>query len=158
MWRKARLIISLLALACCLWWPCVGGCSESRTYQISESELQMLEQHLAALEANNNELLMLLSESDDGLTIAAEELTKLRQELSEAKKRLAESQTSLMQMQRDAEDARQSLQTANADLQSARESFRASERERDKTESRLRTQRNIWEVLCLIAVGVAAGK
>lgn len=158
MWRKVRPIIFLLALASCLCWPSHGGCSESRMYQISESELQTLETHLDALEANNETLMLLLSESDEGLTIAAEELTRLRRELSEAKKRLEESQTSLMQMQRDAEDARSSLARANADLQSARESFKQSERERDRIEGRLRTQRNIWEVLCLVAVGIAAGK
>lgn len=158
MWTKARPIISLLALVCCLWSPCVGGCSESRMYQISESELQTLEQHLIALEQNNETLTLLLSESDEGLTIAAEELTRLRQELTEAKKRLAESQKSLAQMQRDAESARKSLQTANDALKKASESFKQSERERDRIEGRLRTQRNIWEALFAVAVGVAVAR
>ena len=158
MWTKLRLIISLLALVSCLYCPCVGGCSESRTYTISETELTTLQNHLNALKANNDALTMLLSESDEGLTIAAEELTRLRRELSEAKKRLAESQTSLMQMRKDAEDARSLLAKANDELKRASESFKASERERDKIESRLRTQRNVWEALCAIAVGVAVAR
>lgn len=159
MWTRTRLCVLLvMSFFFFAFSPAVGGCSESRTYQISETELTTLSNNLAELRANNDALTMLLSESDEGLTIAAEELTKLRRELSEAKKRLEESQTSLMQMRKDAEDARSSLRTANAELQSARESFKASERERDRIEGRLRTQRNIWEVLCLVAVGIAAGK
>ena len=159
MWTRTRLCVLLvMSLSFCLFSPSAGGCSPSRTYTISEEELTTLSNNLAELRANNEALTMLLNESDSGLTIAAEELTKLRRELSEAKKRLEESQTSLMQMKRDAEDARSSLRIANAELQSARESFRQSERERDKIEGRLRTQRNVWEALFAVAVGVAVAR
>ena len=64
MWRKTRLCATaFLLLALCLCWPSVGGCSPNRTFEITENELQMLEQHLTALEANNNELLNLLAAS-----------------------------------------------------------------------------------------------
>jgi hypothetical protein len=50
------------------------------------------------------------------------------------------------------------LQTANEELRKASQSFKQYEKERDKTENRLRNQRNIWEVLCFVAVGVAAAR
>lgn len=151
MWRKVRLIIFLLALASCLWWPCVGGCSESRMYQISESELETLQNHLNALEANNNELLNLLAASTLDLNEAS-------QSLSASKKELETLQMQLTELQAETKSLSESLKTANEELMRASESFKQSERERDRIESRLRTQRNIWEVLCLVAVGVAAGK
>ena len=158
MWRKVRPIIFLSALAACLWWPCAGSCSESRMYQISESELTALEHHLNALEANNETLTLLLSESDEGLTIAAEELTRLRRELSEAKRALEESQKSLTQMKSDAEDARASLQTANAELQKALQSVEASEKEHRRRETQLERQRVLWQIIAVIVGGVAVAK
>ena len=159
MWTRTRLCVLLfISFFSFAFSPSAGGCSPSRMYQISEEELTTLQEHLSALEQNNAELMILLFESDSGLTIAAEELTRLRLELSEAKKRLEESQTSLMQMRKDAEDARNSLRIANAELQSARESFRQSEKERDRIEGRLRTQRNVWEALFAVAVGVAVAR
>lgn len=151
MWRKVRPIIFLSALACCLWWPSVGGCSESRTYQISETELTALQNHLDALQANNAELMSLLNES-------ALDLNKALSSLSESRNELEKLRSELNTLQAETKQLSESLRIANAELQSARESFKASERERDRIESRLRTQRNIWEVLCLVAVGIAAGK
>lgn len=148
MWRKVRLIIFLSALACCLWWPSVGGCSESRMYQISESELTALQNHLNALELNNSELLSLLNASGTDLSKASSSLNEQRNELTKLKNELTALQAETQRLS-------ESLQTANAELQSARESFKQSEKERDRIESRLRTQRNIWEALFAVAVGVA---
>ncbi len=152
MWRKIKLCaMVLLLLALCLCWPSVGGCSPSRTFEISESELLTLEQHLTALEANNNELLNLLAASTLDLNEASQSLSASRKELETLRMQLTELQAETKQL-----DA--SLKTANEELQRASESFKASERERDKIEGRLRTQRNIWEALFAVAVGVAVAK
>ncbi len=152
MWRKTRLYATaFLLLALCLCWPCAGGCSASRTFEISESELQMLEQHLNALEANNNELLNLLAASTLDLNEAS-------QSLSASKKELETLRAQLTALQAETKSLSESLKTANEELKRASESFKASERERDKIEGRLRTQRNIWEALFAVAVGVAIAK
>lgn len=152
MWRKTRLCaMAFLLLALCLYWPCVGGCSPSRTFEISESELEMLEQHLNALEENNNELLNLLNASTLDLNEASQSLSASKKELETLRMQLTELQAETKRLD-------ESLRTANAELQNARESFRKSEKERDKIEGRLRTQRNIWEALFAVAVGVAIAK
>ena len=152
MWRKTRLCATaFLLLALCWCWPSVGGCSPSRMYEISESELQMLEQHLNALEANNNELLNLLAASTLDLNEASQSLSASRKELETLRMQLTE-------LQAETKSLSESLKTANEELKRASESFKASERERDKIEGRLRTQRNIWEALFAVAVGVTVAK
>ena len=152
MWRKTRLCaMAFLLLALCVCWPCVGGCSPSRTFEISESELLTLEQHLNALEANNNELLNLLNASTLDLNEAS-------QSLSASKKELETLRMQLTELQAETKSLSESLKTANEELKRASESFKASERERDRIEGRLRTQRNIWEVLFAVAVGVAVAR
>lgn len=152
MWRKTRLCaMAFLLLALCLCWPCAGGCSPSRTFEISESELLMLEEHLTALEANNNELLNLLAASTLDLNEAS-------QSLSASKKELETLRMQLTELQAETKSLSESLKTANEELKRASESFKASERERDKIEGRLRTQRNIWEALFAVAVGVAVAR
>lgn len=152
MWKKTKLCATaFLLLVLCLCWPSVGGCSPSRTFEISESELQMLEQHLNALEANNNELLNLLNASTLDLNEAS-------QSLSASKKELETLRMQLTELQAETKRLSESLRIANAELKRASESFKASERERDKIEGRLRNQRNIWEILCVIVAGVAIAK
>ena len=152
MWKKTRLLnILLISAFLCLSFPCVGSCSESRTYQISESELTALENHLTALEANNNELLNLLAASTLDLNEAS-------QSLSASKKELETLRMQLTELQAETKSLSESLKTANEELKRASESFKASERERDKIEGRLRTQRNIWEALFAVAVGVAVAR
>lgn len=149
---KTKCLRLLLMLACfVLFSPSVCSCSESRTYTISETELLTLQSHLDALEANNETLKSILSESGEELTQALNALTQSQAELTRLK-------AELIQCRSDAESARNSLQIANDELQKASESFKQYERERDKTENRLRNQRNIWEVLCLVAVGVAVAR
>ena len=150
MWRKLCVISVLLALSF-LSFGLVGTCYASATYQISESELQTLENHLTALEKNNETLKMLLSESDEGLTIALDKLMESQTELATLKAQLQKAKS-------DAESASQSLKIANEELAKAAQSFREYEKERDKKETRLRNQRNIWEVLCALAVGFAVAK
>lgn len=152
MWTKTRLLNILLISACLfLFAPSVGICSESQTYTISETELQTLEQNLTTLEMHNETLKAILSTQGDELTEALnllmksqEELTKLRNELKACKNDLNLSQ--------------ESLKIANDELAKASKSFKQYEAARDRTENRLRNQRNIWEVLCFVAVGVAAAR
>ena len=150
MWKKLCVSLVLCALAfLSAGWH--GICSANPTYQISESELLTLQNHLDALEQNNETLKAILSESNEDLTIALDALMKSQNELATLKMQL-------QQAKNDAESARKSLQTANAELKKAALYFKEYEAERDKTENRLRNQRNIWEVLCLLAVGVAVAR
>ena len=153
MWNNARKIcgLSLLLLACLLSLSGAGTCSPNQTYTISESELTTLQNHLDALEANNETLKAILTESNEDLTIALDALMKSQNELATLKMQL-------QQAKNDAESAKNSLQIANDELRKASESFKQYEKERDRTENRLRNQRNIWEVLCFVAVGVAVAR
>lgn len=150
MWKKLFVSSVLCALACLsVGWH--GTCSANQTYTISETELTTLQNHLTALEQNNETLKAILSESNEDLTIALDALMKSQNELATLKAQLQQAKS-------DAESARNSLQIANEELQKASQSFKAYEKERDKTENRLRNQRNIWEVLCFVAVGVAVAR
>ena len=153
MWKikKELCIIALSALSFFLSLPSVGICSPSQQYTISETELMTLENHLNALEMNNETLKAILSESNEDLTIALDALMKSQNELATLK-------AQLQQAKNDAESAKASLKIANDELAKASESFKASEKERDRIESRLRNQRNIWEFLCAVAVGVAVAR
>lgn len=152
MWKRIKyLSLSLMLAFSFLSLPCAPICYANQTYMISESELLTLSEHLTMLEENNKLLQTLLTESDEQSTIALDALMQSRKELETLK-------AQLLQVQKDAESAKESLKIANLELQKARESFRQSEKERDKIEGRLRNQRNIWEVLCLVAVGVAVAK
>lgn len=152
MWRKIKHLSTLLTLvASFLLLPFVGTCSANQTYTISESDLTTLENHLNELTTNNETLKTILTAQDGELTQALNLLMKSQSELATLK-------TQLQQAKNDAESARKSLQTANAELKKAALYFKEYEAERDKTENRLRNQRNIWEVLCLVAVGVAVAK
>ena len=149
MWTRTRLFVLLfISFFSFAFSPCVGGCSESRTYTISESELTTLQNHLSALEQNNSELLSLLNASGTDLSKASSSLTEQRNELTKLKNELTALQAETQRLS-------ESLRTANEELQSARESFKQYEREHDRIEGRLRTQRNIWEALFAVAVGVA---
>ena len=150
MWKKLCVSLALCALACLsLGWH--GICYANQTYTISETELTTLQNHLTALEQNNETLKAILSESNEDLTIALDALTKSQNELATLK-------AQLQQAKNDAESAKNSLAIANQELAKASQSFKAYEKERDKTENKLRNQRNIWEVLCLVAVGVAVAR
>ena len=143
---KNTIILLLLSLAC-FWCPSVGICSP--TYMVTEDELLTLEQHLSALEANNDALMMVLAESNEDLQTARAALTASKQELQTLR---AQLQT----LKDEANAARQSLATAQKELDDAAKSLKASEAAHGKTEGRLKTQRNIWEALFFVACGIAA--
>jgi chromosome segregation ATPase len=106
---------------------------------------------LQTLEQHNETLKAILSTQGDELTEALNLLTKSQEELAKLKAELqiARSET---------QSAQESLKIANEELRKASESFKQYEAVRDKTENRLRNQRNIWEVLCFVAVGVAVAR
>ena len=148
MWKKRAITFGLL---CCfsLLSPCVGIASP--TYTITAAEMEQLQNHLNALEANNEMLKSILTASDSELTVALEALMKSRDELTTLKAQLTQAKS-------DAESAKKSLQIANDELQKASQSFKEYEKARDKTENRLRNQRNIWEFIAALAVGVAVAR
>jgi len=150
MWRKLFVLLALCALACLsLGWH--GTCYASQTYTISERELQTLETNLATLEQHNETLKAILTTQDSELTEALNLLTKSQEELTKLRNELKIARS-------EAQNAQNSLAIANQELQKASQSFKQYEIERDRTENRLRNQRNIWEVLCLVAVGVAVAR
>ena len=152
MWtKKARFIISPLLLAFCLLSAFVGTCYASQTYTISEAELMTLETNLSTLEMHNATLKAILTTQDGELTEALTLLMKSQEDLAKLKAELQKAKS-------ETQSAQESLMIANKELQKASQSFKAYEAERDKTENRLRNQRNIWEVLCFVAVGVAVAR
>lgn len=140
-------VISLLSLFVFLLSPSVGFCSESPTYQVNETQLMALGNHLNALEANNAALMTLLDESEM-------ELTEATNQLAESKKQITELRSQLQALKNESEEARQSLSIANAELRKASESFKQSEKVHERIEGRLRTQRNLWEVIAAVMVGI----
>lgn len=150
-WTRKLLSAFSVSFALLLLSSGLGSCSESRTYQISEMELTQLEIHLQALKQNNETLKKILSASGLELTQALDELSKSQTELEKL-------MNELDQCKSDLSNASESLRIANANLQNASQSFKAFEREAEKTQGRLRTQRNIWETLFFIVAGVAAAR
>lgn len=153
MWKIKRVcfITLLLASSLFLCLPSVGSCSESQTFEISATQLEALSSHLIALEQNNNELLNQLGASKLDLNEASQSLNASKKELETLRMQLTELQAETKRLS-------ESLKTANEELKRASKSFKKSEQEHDRIEGRLRTQRNIWEVLCAVAIGVAVAK
>ena len=145
--------LSIIFLLPLLFWllPSVGSCSGSQTYQISETQLTALENHLTELESNNAALMTLLEESEMDLTEAT-------RQLNESKNQIAKLRNQLQALKNESEEARQSLLIVNEELRKASESFKASERAHEKIEGRLRTQRNIWEAIAAVLAGVCIAR
>lgn len=146
-WSKALFIAVFLFLSLL----CVGTCWANPTYTISESELETLQNHLTALEKNNETLKVILTTQDESLTVALDALMASQKELNELKVELQRARS-------ETQSARNSLQIANEELQKASESFKQCELEHDKTESRLKTQRTIWQIAACLLAGVAAAR
>ena len=147
--RPCTMFLLVLALLLCSGFA--GSCYASPTYTISANELETLQAHLNALERNNSELLNLLNASEMDLTEAS-------LSLNESRKELATLKAQLETLQAETKSLSESLRTANEELKRASESFKKSEQEHDRIEGRLRTQRNIWEALFAVAVGVAVAR
>ena len=151
--RKVFFVQLLLSSLLLLLLPSVGSCSP--TYQVTETQILRLENILNGLEQDNERLLLLLNESTEGLEIAESESGELKLQLNEAQNQLSELKARLQTLKSELTSARTSLDEANRELQLASESYKKSVKAHERTESRLRTQRNVWEVLCAIAVGFA---
>ena len=154
MWTRARLYIMAVLWAACFWCcPCVGSCSAGAgpTYTITAEELEILEQHLSALETNNKTLSAILSESGEELTAALNALTKSNEELKTLRNELKACKA-------EAESARASLAIANDELQKASESFKQSEAAHKRRENQLERQRLLWQIITVIVGGVAVSR
>jgi len=49
-------------------------------------------------------------------------------------------------------------QTANQELQNANQSFKKYEKEQEKLQRKLKTQKNIWEAIAALSLGYAVAK
>ncbi len=136
--------------------PCSGICSPSPVYQISETQINELQNILSGLEQDNAKLQSLLTESEEGLTTASNESSILRGRLTEAQKQLAELRMQLESLRAECDSARKSLDEANRELALASKSFKESMQQHERIEGRLRTQRNIWTVIACVLGGIAA--
>ena len=141
----------------------VGFCAE--TYTLTADQLQTLEINLNQLQENNKMLKNLLNQSNQDLMIASEESDNLNNQITMLKNQLMESQnqieilkSTLMMLKQQTAEAQTSLKIANEELQSARESFKTYQKQQEKIESRLRMQKNIWQVLSGLAIGYAVSK
>ena len=155
MWGLRHALLSAL-FALLLLLPWAGYCSA--TYEVTEEQLTILENNLTQLEQHNQELMTLLSESESDLTAASSESETLRAQLAEVQGQLAALRQELTQARSESETALQSLATANDELAKASASFKQSEKEHAKTESALRTQKTLWQVVAIILGGVAIAK
>ena len=155
MWGLRHALLSAL-FALLLLLPSVGFCSG--TYSLTEEQLTTLESNLTMLQQNNQELMTLLAESESDLTAASSESAELRAQLAEVQSQLSALKQELTQARSESETVLQSLKTANDDLANASASFKKSEQEHAKTESALRTQKTLWQVVAIILGGVAIAK
>ena len=152
---NTRLLVMLLSVLWFAFWPASPGIC-SPTYQVSEAQMLQLESILNGLEQDNERLQTLLSESKEELRMASSESETLKRALIEAQNHLTELQKQFQELRTESESARKSLEAANNELQMACESWKKSVKQHERTESRLRTQRNIWTVIACILGGVAA--
>lgn len=144
MWTIKKYLCAL-SFVLCLSLPVSVCTASSVTYSISEEQLTQLELHLNELEENNEKLKSLLTLSEQDCEIALIALNASRNELKALRSELTQALI-------DSEKAKKSLQIANEELQTACESVKKSEAVRRRTEG----QRNFWEVVAIIAAGVAA--
>ncbi|MBQ9364861.1 MAG: hypothetical protein IJT82_03705 [Schwartzia sp.] len=156
MWKNPRKGLLSLALSC--WLLSLPCTSYAATYQMTEAQMQTLESNFLELETRNAQLLKILTESENELTLASSESERLKELLQIANNQLSKLMTELKEARSESERVSKSLETANKELERASESLRKSEAQHKKTESRLRTQKTLWQVLAIILGGVVATK
>ena len=133
---KSKTISLLLCLLLVL--PSVGFCSV--TYQITEQQLQALEQNLNKLESINKTLMLNSDESKVDLLKALSELKSLKEQL-----KLSLNETTA---------ARQDLLKANQSLEQVNQSLRTLEQQ----EKKLKRNNVILQLVAGIAITYAAIK
>ena len=141
----------------------VGFCAE--TYTLTANQLETLQTNLTVLQENNEKFKTLLMESNQDLTIASEQSDSLSDQIVVLDTQLTESQNQietlkqqLVTLKQQTAAAQTSLQTANEELASASASFKKYEKEQEKIESQLKTQKSLWQVIAGLAVGYAVSK
>ena len=112
-----------------------GICS-AQTYQITEQELNQLDQNLIALSNLNNQLSNELLQSKQGLVVVRTELVKYQQDL-------LQTQKELVQLSNESKLAKQNLLQAQNSLLVANESLIRYDKEAKSDIRRLEWQRNI---------------
>ena len=165
--RLKGICVSLVALlSLSLLSPSAGYCAEEQqVYPIQESQLQTLVTDLTALQENNEKLRTLLSEQTDSLTMASErsedlsnQIATLDSQLTQSQEQIATLKAQLVELKQTTATAQASLTTANAELESASKSFKAYQKQQEKIESQLKTQRIIWQIVSGAVLGFAAFK
>ena len=134
--KTKKLLLLFLSLLLC-WWlfsasaTCSASGTPEKTYQITETQLQALEQRLNLL--------------DQVLAQQNPELTTLQLQLAESKKELTTLRNELSMSKEQLTKAEESLRNANLYL----EKCAAEEK---KTRLRIKAQRNFWEAVaaCLV--------
>ena len=144
MWRARKRTILLLAF--CLWAfvSSVGGCSPSRMYEISETELMQLEENLSEL-----------SNVNDG---QREKLWNLQEMLKASETRLEASERNSKMLSVKLDWLSKELTEQTSSLENANRLLQEYEEEERRTKRRIERQRNIAYVLAAVAVIFCAAK
>lgn len=183
MWTKRLIVCGLLAFFCLCALPCTGYCSESKatadTMTISRADWETLKR-------NNDEQGRALTESQQELTAVKKAQEESEQALSEARTLLEASQMTSDEMTKlcatllnelnlqraenarltqELKDAKIESQTAsdaitkaNQFLSDTKKEIEANEAAWRKRETQLERQRLLWQIVSVIAGGIAFAK
>ena len=127
------------------------GSSSAATYQVTEQEIRQLESNSQRLSEINAILQLGSTESQKTLLKVSAELKQSQAELQMLKQELAKLQDSL-QIAKSLSQSQQDL------LTQTNESFRKYSQEQKKNQSRLKTERTLWQVVAAVAAGFAVIK
>ena len=132
----------------------------SNQLQISQTATAEARQSLTELQTANNRLKQesqtlknQLSASQTSLTESQKQVSELKIVLNQQKQQINQLQERLNGLSSSAESAENSIQEANRLLQQARQEMLAAQKEHERTEKRLRTQKTLWQIL---AIGLGA--
>ena len=132
----------------------------SNQLQISQAATAEARQSLTELQTANSQLRQesqtlknQLSASQTSLTASQKQVSELKIILNQQKQQITQLQERLNGLSSSAESAENSIQEANQLLEQARREMMAAQREHERTEKRLRTQKTLWQIL---AIGLGA--
>ena len=157
-------LLCLFALLLCCWQPSMCSAMEQRTAE-QPLDLETLSENCElsakALETSMRELeeaRQLLHQSEMELTGLIQELnsseeicTELRQELAKLKAESAKLKSELSLL-------KASSVKASTELQEAEKLLNDTENKYQKEKKKLRRQNRIWQIIAVIACGIAVGK
>ena len=130
------------------------GCSGTgwaAAYQVTEDELTKLEQVFSELKSINA---VLMSDS----TKSQQDLIRALKLLKESQDELTKLSALLMTLQAESKQAKEDLKQASVELAMVNQSFEAYAKEQKKAQARLKTERTLWQVVAVVAVGFAVIK